>query len=207
MGCDIHLYVEKSGPNGWEHVPPPEGWNSEKLDMSGGGSDWMRETWFWDRDYTLFAYLAGVRNYSEQEPISEPRGLPKDVSSKVAALSEDYGIDGHSHTWLSLSEIRSDFNVKHEGFVAEKVYLAWKASGETFPAGWCGGTSQPCIAESEYKSGVRPELNERQKPYGFYIGCVWEVPATESFKRFYKLLRTVAEYAGSDARLVFWFDN
>ena len=31
----------------------------------------------------MFAFLAGVRNYDHCEPISEPKGVPNDVSKLV----------------------------------------------------------------------------------------------------------------------------
>lgn len=88
MGCDIHFYAERPVGDMWEEIPPP---------------DQYPLGWYVDRNYVLFALLAGVRN-NDQEPISEPRGLPKDVSPEVLAEAEHWGRDGHSHSWLTVDE-------------------------------------------------------------------------------------------------------
>jgi hypothetical protein len=50
--------------------------------------------------------MADVRNdHNELIPIDQPRDLPEDVSPIVAYQSERYGRDGHSHSYLSLSEL------------------------------------------------------------------------------------------------------
>jgi hypothetical protein len=59
MGCDIHWVFQKKAAHGWVDVPS---------EYDG------------HRHYYLFAMLAGVRNNFGVEPISEPRGLPKDFA-------------------------------------------------------------------------------------------------------------------------------
>ena len=86
MGCDIHLFVEHKRGDAWV--------------------SWGRESDVC-RDYDLFAKMANVRNYNGVEPISKPRGLPSDVSKTVAGISEAWDVDGHSHSWLTLDEVRS----------------------------------------------------------------------------------------------------
>ncbi len=55
-----------------------------------------------NRNYKLFGAIANVRHAS---PFGyEPRGLPDDVSDLATALSEEYGEDGHSHSWLLLPD-------------------------------------------------------------------------------------------------------
>jgi len=83
MGCDIHLYIEVLTENGWELYGHPTV----------------------ARDYELFAKMAGVRNYTETNPISWPKGLPEDISYIVGQSSVDWGTDGHSHSWLDSNEI------------------------------------------------------------------------------------------------------
>lgn len=84
MGCDIHLHIEIKVAGRWEHLHAPNV----------------------QRDYRLFAIMAGVRNYGDEiKPISKPKGLP-DALSVVTKLDVDrYGIDGHSHSWLGAEEI------------------------------------------------------------------------------------------------------
>lgn len=77
MGCDIHFYVEKPGANGWEYVPAPKGLD-DFADRYGYPAKFYR-----GRDYTLFSWLAGVRDDGTMGAMAEPRGLPADISSFV----------------------------------------------------------------------------------------------------------------------------
>jgi hypothetical protein len=89
--------------------------------------DWYTLSPLDSRHYGLFAQLAGVRNYNEIEPISEPKGkaqfakietggetewiiasgrtCPIDACEEVRRFCTDrMGPDGHSHSWLSYQE-------------------------------------------------------------------------------------------------------
>lgn len=84
MGCDIHTYVEILCDGKWaRYALWPFSW----------------------RSYTLFGFLADVRNYSAIPAIAKPRGLPHNVSPFVAEEREVWGSDGHSDSWLSLQEL------------------------------------------------------------------------------------------------------
>lgn len=65
MGCDIHLFVEKRAGGAWVDI----------TDRTGADEP--------ERDYILFACLAGVRNRTDLTPISELRGVPDDASARV----------------------------------------------------------------------------------------------------------------------------
>jgi hypothetical protein len=82
MGCDIHLFVEVKVNEKWHCYNHPNVY----------------------RCYDLFAKMAGVRG--EETPIATPRGLPSDVTEIVAFASQDYGVDGHSHSYLTSTEIQ-----------------------------------------------------------------------------------------------------
>ncbi|MFI7675072.1 hypothetical protein [Actinophytocola sp. NPDC049390] len=91
MVCDIHTHVEQQDSDGtWRRVEWP---GAER--HGSGPFDWS--------NYGLFAFFAGVRNYSAVPPLAEPRGLPADVSSSLLAESRD--TDFHSHSWLSVAEL------------------------------------------------------------------------------------------------------
>lgn len=60
-----------------------------------------------DRNYIVFSVLANVRNRYKILPISKPKELPHDVTSRTLKESNDYGIDGHSHSWLTVQELLS----------------------------------------------------------------------------------------------------
>jgi len=53
----------------------------------------------------LFGALAGVRDY-DMDIISDfAKGLPVDVSTEVCGISDEWGIDGHSHSYLTVKEL------------------------------------------------------------------------------------------------------
>ena len=85
MGCDIHAYLEKKSKTGsYEYV----------TDV------------FNERDYNLFAFLAGVRNYSDIYPIvASNRGIPVDVSEYTKNCYDDWGSDAHSASWIGIDEL------------------------------------------------------------------------------------------------------
>ena len=104
MGTDIHLYVERKTATGWERVRPvprpcPECEGSGRFGRGacyecGGEGKTTKE--YRDRNYSLFAILADVRNDYGLIPIAKPRGLPDDTSIHDTD-------DGHSapgHVWL-----------------------------------------------------------------------------------------------------------
>ena len=96
MGCNFHGYLEVM------EYPESE-----------------RYKWFsvhklpYTRSYWFYAALAGVRNYIEIEPISEPKGMPSDASMMSQADCQEDGLDGHTHSWLTATELLNyDWNQK-----------------------------------------------------------------------------------------------
>ena len=85
MGCDIHFHSEVKIRGKWHHH------SEQKV----------------ERNYILFAKMAGVRNDPKNpiKPISIPKGLPEDATELTRLHSEWYGCDGHSHSWLNAKEI------------------------------------------------------------------------------------------------------
>ena len=83
MGCDIHFHSEVKINGTWHHH------SSSRL----------------KRNYYLFAKMANVRNNIPIRPISLPKGWPDDVTYLTKLESEQYGVDGHSHSWLNAREI------------------------------------------------------------------------------------------------------
>lgn len=84
MGCDIHSHAERRNENGdWEKLPGFEP--------------------FGRRSYSVFGFLADVRNYSGIPPIAEKRGVPEDISTAVRDSYDDS--DAHSASWLAVSEL------------------------------------------------------------------------------------------------------
>jgi hypothetical protein len=149
MGCDIHLYAEmievvETGDisvgrpisvrdgDGFKRISEGSGGTSTRrwvsvCPLEEDGSDeevyLQMDSPYHGRNYMLFAWLADVRNttYGDVPVLSEPRGLPIDVSEEIRKLSNQIGIDGHSHSWYLVSEILEA--MKKEIFVPMETYV------------------------------------------------------------------------------------
>jgi len=102
MGCDIHSHAERRVGGKWEVVKDAftlgdfdkEYYNKERGDSP---FDW--------RSYSMYGFLAGVRNYSCCDPIAEPRGIPDDTTSEVREDYEGWGSDAHTPSFLTAKEL------------------------------------------------------------------------------------------------------
>lgn len=172
----------------------------------------------------MFAILADVRNgrgFAGEgfNVISAPKGLPDDCSSEVRAISDEYGEDGHSHSFLSLAEILAfdwQQTARHQGWVTPEEYLVFKKTGK--PSSWCGGVSGRNV---EHLTNEQMEfhlqrlrggtLSQKEQAVGYsaYTLVSWEEPYYESCRGF--ICRAVLSMArlGSpeNVRMVFFFDN
>lgn len=190
MGCDIHMYVEQRQADGtWTYCPEPKIAAFQNQD----GSDYMVESWYFGRNYTLFGYLADVRNdlgygTSRVRPIDTPRGIPADASPEYKKIagpwcgSQDcegdghcgWGQDGHSHSYFTLRELvlaaqAEDRTVDHRGWVTPSEYAAFLATGQ--PSSWCGGVGGGNVqhisnAEMQRLIVAHPELTEQKRHTG-----------------------------------------
>jgi len=165
MGCDIHEVVERKGKYGWENSGCPD----------------------LNRDYELFAVLAGVRNSYNLKPISEPKGIPDDVSSIVRSWVEHWDSDGHSHSWLTLKELKS-FDLNQE-FEDDRLVSSKDATGKITST--CAWSAAPTLG----KVGKR-------KCFSLWGTAHWErlLAYMENVKAFHNL-------TDEEVRLVFFFDN
>lgn len=89
MGCDIHAYAERRSEDG------------ERF-YSIQHEDYKP---FSDREYPTFAFLAGVRNYNNIQPICRPRGLPKDIDAYILDMYKIWGGDCHNMSWVLTKEL------------------------------------------------------------------------------------------------------
>jgi len=122
MGCDIHCYVEARNGADWEIVPAPADdvespcrYTIEGPRRSTRNGPWRvyhyepdrryLAKWINIRDYELFGWMAGVRR--EVPNANVARGIPAQVSAEYAEDVDHYAGDGHSHSWLSVSELES----------------------------------------------------------------------------------------------------
>lgn len=181
MGCDIHLFVEarKSAEEPWELVAIKSqcDWCEGKRVTKGGeqcygckGSG--ERVGFSSRNYDTFAILANVRNGSGVagcdtgdgfEPISEPRGLPEDMSAELRAIQADDGesdarsdayklaygcrwLGDHSFSHLLLNELMScnwNRRTNQRGVLKPESFREFQEKGA--PDSWSGGMSGPGV--------------------------------------------------------------
>jgi hypothetical protein len=184
MGCDIHFYREKREDGKW--VTADE-WNAD------GYVDWEKR--FTDRNYNLFAILAGVRVREEPPYQFEPRGLPLGMCPELERASADE--DGHSASYLYLHEIKElrKFLAAQtqtvSGMKNVDELAALNASIASGSPDWdllypyCQGTNDP----KQVKFSV-------DVPADFIVG-----PALD------EIIASLSDIGGDLQRAVFWFDN
>lgn len=185
MGCDIHLFREKRVGGKWVA-------EDEWVD---GSVDWEKR--FTDRNYNLFAILAGVREREIPPYKFEPRGLPLNVCNEIAEHSGEYGGDGHSHSYLYLHELK-----ELRAFLAEQTHTvsgmknkdelaALEGAIESGNPDWdllypyCQGTNDP--------KQVKFSLDV---PADFVVG-----------KALDRIIASLSDIGGDQQRIVFFFDN
>jgi len=164
MGCDIHLFTERKINGSWVNL------NSD-LGV--------------DRCYTLFAILADVRNYDNNIPINQAKGIPADASKQYLDAVEDKGSYGHSHSYLTLQEILDylpDAKVKYSGMISKDQ--AEKLDAGELPTSWSQSTNAPDYVYREWfdNNGNLISLVENMKLLQCNVGDM-------------------------DIRIVFFFDN
>lgn len=205
MGCDIHLYTEKrktiNGNKTWICV------DHFKINEYFGEEDesHLCVVPIYDhRDYALFGVLAGVRDYYGNEIIDKPRGLPEDVTDIVKKESDDWGSDGHSHSWLTARELfdykRNHNTITYSGLLSQEQIE--DLENGINPDNWCQGSSnktyerrtwteEGCALDSLIDA-VKKRMSEEFWIWDFYD----DDKKAELFDKY-----------ADDFRIVFWFDN
>ncbi len=239
MGCDIHIYVEK------KHVhyktKKPVWINADKWTVNPDNALYQEEganrfhidyhdAIYSGRNYDLFSILADVRNgYGFAgcdtgdgfNPIAMPKGLPDDVSPEVKELSDDWGCDGHSHSFFTLKELL-DYNwqqaTTHRGWVDEETYKQFKETGNPYPSsGGVSGHMVMHLSNDEMDRLIGGTLT-REAGKHYYTQIQWQETYAECCKEFIektipklKELAKISPYKEDidpeSVRIVFWFDN
>ena len=139
MGTDIELHIEEKVNGVWHLV---------EQDPNNRLFDW--------RNYGMYAFLAGVKNYSAIEPISKPRDIPDDISPELRKIVDENL--GHSASWLTIKELKDfDYNQTIEDRrYTKQIIPTFSDGGATCEPGQ--GTKMPLsefLCESYFK-----QLNE-----------------------------------------------
>lgn len=218
MGCDIHMIVEKRVNGKWERVeslpPRPCSWCSAKGKYDSGlscincdGRTVDTEPYS-ERNYTVFATLAGVRSDGYVNPISEPRGLPED-----ATHGSEYEYGDHSFTWLTLAEVLNhDWKQPRddEGWINAEAFQRWEASGKGCPGSWSASVGGGGVEHVSHKEMRRRITN----PYPWEQGRMpytlvqWSTPLADRCRPFLAFVESLTALGDpNDVRLVFGFDS
>jgi hypothetical protein len=201
MGCDIHLFTEiKKSINSQDKWVNADNWRYNPYYQEGNdeGERMLNiDSLYSGRNYELFGILAGVRDHNN-DSIDDPRGLPEDVSEVTKKESDRWDGDGHSHSWLTLKELREYQGlhpvVKREGFISPEDAELLDEGIET-PDTWCGSTSNTTWVKREWEEGydvLKPIIDEMDKRVRDEFWVWGDEPKPELDEKI---------------RIVFWFDN
>ena len=166
MGCDIHAFVDFNKPG-------------EDLCQC------LSEELNFDRDYAVFAKLAGVRNYGEEiTPISEPRGLPAHVSWSVSSSDNLYVVEKDTND---------------SGTCTREQAERWVASGISK---W---VREGVVSNPDHHSYSWISLSEFERAIS-ELSSIIKYKLSVEYLAVLSAMKTIAEQ-GYEVRLVFWFDN
>lgn len=215
MGCDIHTHVEYREN---AYVGRDKNGNAIyrlkwicgdffKLARYYGGSGKRRFEVVeicGERNYDRFATLANVRNYGGTPYISEPRGLPEDVTKLVNEDYESYCGAAHSPSYVTLKELieyQSTIKpLKRSGLISPEAQKELDENGKP-PSEWCQGTTYNDWERREWEVEntvlipLIEGLKERADEFGVIYKWDWEKRPMESLGK------------ADNIRFVFWFDD
>lgn len=178
------------------------------------------------RNYNLFAVLADVRNgrgfagsltSAGFNIISEPRGAPGDIAVETRYDLEQWDVDAHSVSWLTLKEILDfDWNQTATlyGMVSWPTFVQWmqtKTAETPGPRSYCGDVGGQSINKFsvEYFEMLFQERRAPSDPNNAFARVSWEVSYRSAvgkvFWDYVEYLKTLGE--PENVRMVFWFDN
>lgn len=148
MGCDIHMFCEElitvDNTQLWfnrDHwMKNPDYLDKKEDDNLTKKYECVELHGF--RDYRMFAALCGVRGRNRNQPmISMPRGLPEDACKEALEESELWDSDGHSHSYVTLQEVK-DFIEQNSlafknGYMGntykDRIYRDWEQKNHPNP--------------------------------------------------------------------------
>lgn len=89
-----------------------------------------------NRNYDFFGFIAsGLRRANDNA--LELRGVPKDASPEVMAHHESWGIDAHSESYMTLSELKKhlfEFALLRDSVDDKYIYSGLKELYDRFPS-------------------------------------------------------------------------
>ena len=204
MGCDIHGYVEivkypNSSPDWWTSVI--------EIDSLVG------------RNYGMFGLFFNQRNNDNFKPTQEfPKGLPDygkfQDESTTWKESERWGVDAHSHTWISYKDLMEKTDWNQEVTSNYICFYEPQADGTLLYRGGFMGSSELTeeehmrIREGEEIKKIR-QFGDDKKEYLYKLGNSKAKDSISSdWQTLLDMMATLAKQVGNEnVRLVVWFDN
>lgn len=123
MGCDIHHFVEiknKAIKGVWLDATLYS--RNPFFDLGDEEPEFITtRTPCSKRNYELFSLIADVRNYNDNFCLSEPKGLPEDISSHIQSHFDEAPEDYHSASYFTLKELEDFYNQEKDNFFKNAV--------------------------------------------------------------------------------------
>lgn len=175
-----------------------------------------------DRQYTLFGWLANVRNgvgfaniYTGDPitPISLPRGLPEDLDLHKDSYQE-YSCQGvwlgdHSHSWLMGSEVLQAYDrlepICRVGVIPYNDYVEWDKVSQPYSySSGVFGRNVVVLSEEQINEGIDVYADKE-----IYVQVEWIVSSEQLKREFSSLVDEVKRLTSlhGEIRLVFGFDS
>lgn len=206
MGCDIHVCCEfKNSKGEWINC------DYFKLnpyycpkDIESGEQEWEIIPIYDDRNYSLFATLANVRNYGGTTVISEARGLPDDIHPLTKKIVDDWGRDGHTHSYYTLRELLDYMSTGPITTYSGLITIEQAKDLDNFniyPESWCQGTTN--MEGYVRRTWTMPDDNLDKLISAIKKRCAEVFWIFEWSKDYENRIKREA----NNFRIVFWFDN
>lgn len=185
MGADIHGFIEVWECNMW---------------ISKVDADCLIP-----RDYDFFGVLFGVRNRTGFEPLFDTRGIPNDASFSCKHGYEEWGLDSHSPSYVTLDEL-----LAIDKTVQAEERSDWTTGYKRQPNG-----ELKWVTQFGWSSTISPEYDERLSN-GEEIevnGIIYKkefLTVENALGKTYEVvidtMQTLKKHY-EKVRLVVWFDN
>ena len=220
MGTDISLYAEKRQDSAWQFI----GEMVEDIEYQYYpelANPYRPEDLYEDRNYSLFAILADVRNDEGYECIAPRRGIPDDLSPEIKNYFESLRSDQSYTASLPLDEKQREAWRRCD--MDQELRPGWLTLEELVDFDWHGKRIQryarvdECVAHlfhpergfpfHEWPQGIECAYSRMDKG-SKYCNAIWtETYAEAAGTNFMELLNTFSHKYGAskDVRFVFWF--
>ena len=181
MGCDISVHCEYRKDGVW--------YNCDNFEWDQEYGRYEFSSIYWYRNYELFGVLAGVRDIS-YGTISEPKGLPEDISPKTKELADEWKGDAHSYSYLTMRELLRWKEIKTQRW--KKLKKKYKVTHDESEGDFIYNEKDNVLMYKREKT-ILDTLIKRMK--------------TKMCDHVYIFEEDDYWNKGDDFRIVFWFDS